>query len=68
MKEVRDISLAIAKTSRCSSLLHSSSQFRDKFEAAFDSTKTISTANKTRWNSTFKQMQVLTALGHKVLE
>lgn len=45
MKEVRAISRAIAKKSRISTLLHSSSQFRDKFEAAFDSTKTIPTAN-----------------------
>ena len=49
------------------SLLHSSSKFRDKFEAAFDSTKTIPTAFNTRWNSTFKQVQALTALDHKVL-
>ncbi|CAK6977231.1 zinc finger BED domain-containing protein 4-like [Scomber scombrus] len=67
MKEVRDISRAIAKTSRFSTLLHSSALFRDKFEAALDSTKTIPAANNTRWNSTFKQVQALTTLDHKAL-
>ncbi|KAK9961953.1 hypothetical protein ABG768_007347 [Culter alburnus] len=55
MKEVRAISRTIAKTSRFTTLLHSSSQFKEKFEAMFDSNKTIPAANTTRWNSTFKQ-------------
>ncbi|GAA6096857.1 uncharacterized protein LOC115778158 [Tachysurus ichikawai] len=56
MKEVRAISRTIAKTSRFTMLLHSSSQFKEKFEAMFDSNKTIPAANTTRWNSTFKQV------------
>ncbi|XDV39249.1 hypothetical protein PO909_008513, partial [Leuciscus waleckii] len=67
MKEVRAISHTIAKTSRFTTLLHSSSQFKDKFEAMFDTNKTIPAANNTRWNSTFKQVQALTALDHKSL-
>lgn len=67
MKEVRAISRTIAKTSRFTTLLHSSSQFKEKFEAMFDSNKTIPAANTTRWNSTFKQVQALTALDHKSL-
>lgn len=46
MKEVKAISRSIAKTSRFSTLSHSCSQFKDKFEAAFHSTKTIPAANK----------------------
>ncbi|KAK0145124.1 putative AC9 transposase [Merluccius polli] len=48
MKEVRSISRPIAKTSRFTTLLHSSSQFKDKFEAMFDANKTIPAANTTR--------------------
>ena len=33
----------------------------------FDANKTIPAANTTRWNSTFKQVQALTALDHKAL-
>uniref|UniRef100_A0A3P8SXC3 HAT C-terminal dimerisation domain-containing protein n=1 Tax=Amphiprion percula TaxID=161767 RepID=A0A3P8SXC3_AMPPE len=57
----------MTKTSRFTTLLHSSSQFKDKFEAMFDTSKTIPAANNTRWNSTFKQVQSLTALDHKAL-
>lgn len=67
MKEVRAISRTIAKTSRFTTPLHSSSQFRDKFEAMFDTNKTIPAANTTRWNSTFKQVQALIALDYKTL-
>uniref|UniRef100_A0A3B4ZLE7 HAT C-terminal dimerisation domain-containing protein n=1 Tax=Stegastes partitus TaxID=144197 RepID=A0A3B4ZLE7_9TELE len=67
MKEVRAVSRTIAKTSRFTTLLHSSSQFKDKFEAMFDTSKTVPAANNTRWNNTFKQVQSLTALDHKAL-
>lgn len=63
MEEVRAISSTIAKTSRFTTLLHSSSQFKDKFEAMFDTNRTVPAANTTRWNSTFEQVQALTALG-----
>lgn len=67
MKEVRAISRTIAKTSRFTTLLHSSSQFTDKFEVMFDTNKTVPAANTTHWNSAFKQVQALTALDHKTL-
>uniref|UniRef100_A0A3B4ZNS1 Uncharacterized protein n=1 Tax=Stegastes partitus TaxID=144197 RepID=A0A3B4ZNS1_9TELE len=67
MKEVWAVSRTIAKTSRFTTLLHSSSQFKDKFEAMFDTSKTVPAANNTGWNSTFKQVQSLTALDHKAL-
>ncbi|XP_054597626.1 uncharacterized protein [Nothobranchius furzeri] len=65
MKEVKAISLAIAKTSHFST--HSSSLFKDELEAALGFSKTIPAANNTRWISTFKQVQALTALDHKAL-
>ncbi|XP_017263504.1 zinc finger BED domain-containing protein DAYSLEEPER-like [Kryptolebias marmoratus] len=67
MKEVKTISRTIAKTSKFATLLHSSSQFKDKFEAAFGTNKSVPAANSTRWNSTFKQVQALTTLEHKSL-
>ncbi|XP_030599481.1 zinc finger BED domain-containing protein 4-like isoform X2 [Archocentrus centrarchus] len=67
MKEVRTISRSIAKTSRFTTLLHSSSQFKDKFEAMFGTNRTVPAASMTRWNSTFKQVQALIALDHKAL-
>lgn len=59
MKEVRAISRTIAKTSRFTTLLHSSSQFRDEFEVMFDTNKTVPATNTTRWNSTFKPHKTL---------
>lgn len=66
-KEVRNISLAIAKTSRFTKLLHNSSQFKDKFEAMFGTDKTVPAANTTCWNNTYKNIQALTSLDHKAL-
>ena len=57
----------MAKTSQFTTLLHGSTQFRDKFQAMFEPNKTIQAANTTHWNSTFKQVQTLTALDHKAL-
>uniref|UniRef100_A0A096M2K3 BED-type domain-containing protein n=1 Tax=Poecilia formosa TaxID=48698 RepID=A0A096M2K3_POEFO len=66
-EEVKTISRTIAKTSKFVSLSHSSLQFKDKFEAAFGTNKSVPAANTTRWNSTFKQVQALTTLEHKSL-
>nr|XP_023679194.1 uncharacterized protein LOC111850022 [Paramormyrops kingsleyae]XP_023679195.1 uncharacterized protein LOC111850022 [Paramormyrops kingsleyae] len=67
MKELKAVSRAIAKASKITSLVHSSSQYRDKFEACFGTNRSIPAANTTRWNSTFKKIQALTALEHKAL-
>ncbi|XDV31501.1 hypothetical protein PO909_002492 [Leuciscus waleckii] len=67
MKEVKSFSLAIAKASFFSTLLHTSSAFKDTFESTCGTTKTVPAANNTRWNSTFKQLQALTSLDHKTL-
>ncbi|KAJ8007599.1 hypothetical protein DPEC_G00095700 [Dallia pectoralis] len=41
MKEVKAISLTIAKTSRFTRLLHSSTPFKEKFEAVFEGEKSV---------------------------
>uniref|UniRef100_A0A3Q1GY77 HAT C-terminal dimerisation domain-containing protein n=1 Tax=Acanthochromis polyacanthus TaxID=80966 RepID=A0A3Q1GY77_9TELE len=51
MKEVRAVSCTIAK-------------HRDSLLCYVNTSKTIPAANNTRWNSTFKQVQSLTALLH----
>lgn len=67
MKELKAVSKALAKASKITSLVHSSSQYRDKFEACFGTNRSIPAVNMTRWNSTFKSIQALTALEHKAL-
>ena len=67
MKEVKAISRAIAKATKFTTLLHSSSKFRDIFETHFGPNKCIPAANNTRWNSTLKQLKALTTLDHRVV-
>ncbi|KAK9953880.1 hypothetical protein ABG768_016000 [Culter alburnus] len=67
LKEAKFISLAIAKASKLTSLLHSSTTFKNRFEATFGSGKSIPVANVTCWNSTFKQVQAITSLDYKNL-
>ncbi|GAA6069381.1 zinc finger BED domain-containing protein DAYSLEEPER-like [Tachysurus ichikawai] len=66
LKEAKFISLAISKASKLTSLLHSSTTFKSRFEAAFGN-KSLPVANVTRWNSTFKQVQAITGLAYKIL-
>ncbi|GAA6071939.1 uncharacterized protein LOC114158526 [Tachysurus ichikawai] len=66
LKEAKFISLAIAKASKLTSLLHSSTTFKSRFEAAFGN-ESLPVANVTRWNSTFKQVQAITGLDYKIL-
>ncbi|CAI5669729.1 unnamed protein product [Oreochromis niloticus] len=54
MKEVKVIARAIAKASKFTNLLHSSSNHKDLFETHFGSNKSIPAANSTRWNSTYR--------------
>lgn len=67
MKEVKAIARAIAKASKFTTLLHSSSKHRDMFEAHFGANRSIPAANNTRWNSTFKQLKALTTLDHRAV-
>lgn len=65
MKEVKAIARAIAKATKFTTLLHSSSKVRDMFETHFGANKSIPAANNTRWNSTLKQLKALTTLDHR---
>lgn len=67
LKEVRYLSQAISKVPKLLTLLHSSTIFKNKFEAVFGVGKSISVASATRWNSTFKQIQAVTQLDHTAL-
>lgn len=67
LKEVKCLSQAISKVSKLSTLLHSSTIFKDRFEAVFGIGKSIPVASATRWNSTFKQIQAVTQLDHTAL-
>lgn len=67
MKESKAFSSALAKMSKLTSLLHTSTQFKERFEAAFGTDRSIPAATSTRWNSTFKQLQAITALDHRAL-
>lgn len=64
MKEVKAIARAIAKASKFTNLLHSSSNHKDLFEAHFGSNKSIPAGNNTRWNSTYRQLKALITLDH----
>ncbi|XP_016407175.1 zinc finger BED domain-containing protein 4-like [Sinocyclocheilus rhinocerous] len=57
----------MSKVSKLATLLHSSTIFKDKFEAVFGNGKSIPVATVTRWNSTFKQIKAITELDHTTL-
>lgn len=67
MKEVKVMSRAISKMAKLASLLHSSTVFKDRFEAVFGSGKSIPVSNVTRWNSQFRQIQAVIELDHTAL-
>ncbi|TRY58760.1 hypothetical protein DNTS_034590, partial [Danionella cerebrum] len=50
MKEAKSFSSSLAKMSKFTSLLHTSTQFKERFEAAFGSDRSIPAATSTRWN------------------
>ncbi|XP_035764445.1 uncharacterized protein LOC118454313 [Neolamprologus brichardi] len=67
IKEVKAIASAIAKASKFTNLLHSSSNHKDLFGAHFGSNKSIPAANNTRWNSTYRQLKALITLDHRAI-
>lgn len=67
MKEVKGVARAIAKATKFTTLLHSSSTQRDMFEAHFGPNKCIPAANNTRWNSTYRQLKALVTLDHRAV-
>ena len=66
LKDCKCVSLAIAKAVKLTSLLHQSTVFKEKFEAAFPG-RSIPVANATCWNSTYRQLQSIMSLDSKKL-
>lgn len=60
-QETKCISLAVAKTSKLSSTLHSSTSFKELFEQRFPGLG-IPQVNSTRWNSMFRQIKAVLKL------
>ncbi|XP_053288247.1 uncharacterized protein LOC128449211 [Pleuronectes platessa] len=56
LKDTKIISAALSKASRLSSLLHTSTTFKDKFEMEFGQ-RGIPASVTTRWNSTLRQLK-----------
>lgn len=57
----------LAKCCKMANLLHQSALFRSSFEAAMGPGKIIPSSNETRWNSTFRQLQVIEQIEHAKL-
>ena len=58
---------ALAKCSKLSSLVHTSSLFRSAFEGVFGRGRSIPAANDMRWNSTLHQLKAIIDLDHNKL-
>uniref|UniRef100_A0A3Q3IBN3 HAT C-terminal dimerisation domain-containing protein n=1 Tax=Monopterus albus TaxID=43700 RepID=A0A3Q3IBN3_MONAL len=64
LKETKVASPALSKLSKLSSLLHTSTTFKDAFEAEFGEQKSIPAVTNTRWNSTMRQVKALLQFDH----
>lgn len=67
LKDAKCLRPTLARACRLSSLLHTSSSFKDKFEDQFGTSVGIPAAVITRWNSTFRQIQSITKLNYSKL-
>lgn len=71
LKETKLVSAALSKASRLSSLLHTSTTFKEKFEEEFGQ-RGIPASVITRWNSTLRQLKSVNNCDHlklcKILE
>ncbi|XP_016114748.1 uncharacterized protein [Sinocyclocheilus grahami] len=63
LKETNAISCALSKLSKISSLLHTSTTFKEVFQSEFGE-KSIPAAVNTRWNSTLRQVKALIECDH----
>ena len=64
MKETKVASPSLSKLSKLSSLLHTSTTFKDVFNAEFGEQKGIPAAVNTRWNSTLRQVKAVLQCNH----
>lgn len=62
LKETDGMRQILSKCSRICSLLHTSTSFRENFEAKFGKQIGIPAVNVTRWNSTFRQLKAIIGL------
>lgn len=67
LKSTRCVSAALAKCCKTSSLLHTSSSFKDAFEQQFGGNKSIPAAVVTRWNSSLRQIKAVLSVDFKQL-
>ncbi|XP_078021628.1 zinc finger BED domain-containing protein 4-like [Epinephelus lanceolatus] len=66
LKDARLMNSTFAKCSKLSSLLHTSSTFKDAFEDKFGQ-RGIPAAVNTRWNSTLRQVKAVLSFSHQEL-
>ncbi|KAK0150985.1 hypothetical protein N1851_007858 [Merluccius polli] len=66
IKDARIMNSAFAKCSKLSSLLHTSTAFKDAFEDKFG-LRGIPAAVNTRWNSTLRQIKAVLSFSHQGL-
>uniref|UniRef100_A0A4W6C0P2 HAT C-terminal dimerisation domain-containing protein n=1 Tax=Lates calcarifer TaxID=8187 RepID=A0A4W6C0P2_LATCA len=64
LKETKVVSPSLSKLSKLSSLLHTSTTFKDVFDAEFGEQKGIPAAVNTKWNSTLRQVKALLQCNH----
>ncbi|XP_061884651.1 zinc finger BED domain-containing protein 4-like [Entelurus aequoreus] len=64
LKETKVVSPSLSKLSKLSSLLHTSTTFKDVFDAEFGEQKGIPAAVNTRWNSTLRQAKAVLQCNH----
>ena len=63
LKETKVVTTSLSKLSKISSLLHTSTSFKDVFEAEFGQ-RGIPAAVNTRWNSTLRQVKAVLQCDH----
>ncbi|TRY56530.1 hypothetical protein DNTS_005417 [Danionella cerebrum] len=64
LKETKVACPCLSKLSKLSSLLHTSTKFKDLFDDEFGEQKGIPAAVKTRWNSTLRQVKAVLQCDH----
>ncbi|KAI4794639.1 hypothetical protein KUCAC02_031938 [Chaenocephalus aceratus] len=67
LKETKGTTSSLAKLSKLSSLLHTSTTFKDVFDAEFGEQRGIPAAVITRWNSTLRQVKAVLRCEHPKL-
>ncbi|XP_035802212.1 uncharacterized protein LOC118470004 [Amphiprion ocellaris] len=64
LKDTKVTTSSLSKLSKLSSLLHTSTTFKEEFEAAYGERNSIPAAVNTRWNLTLRQVQAALRCDH----